>query len=89
MKKIKDNIFLNDKIFIYFIMDNKKILAGVLIFILIMLLFRSSRNYGTTTTTTITKTIHPNYHHNVRNPNYHPNPNYHQNVNPYKAQYYN
>ena len=67
-------------------MDNKKILAGVLIFILLMLLFRSSRNYGTTTTTT-TKVVstHPYYHRNVRGPN----PNYHPNANPYKARYYN
>jgi hypothetical protein len=67
-------------------MDNKKILGGVLIFILFMVLFRSSRNRGTTTTTTVTtKTIHPNYHRNI----VYPNPNYHPNANPYKAQYYN
>jgi len=66
-------------------MDNKKILGGVLIFILFMLLFRSSRNYGTTTTTTKVVTTYPQYHRNVRGPN----PNYHPNANPYKAQYYN
>lgn len=66
-------------------MDNKKILGGVLIFILFMVLFRSSRNRGTTTTTVTTKTIHPNYHRNI----VYPNPNYHPNANPYKAQYYN
>ena len=63
-------------------MNNKKILAVALIFILLMLLFRSSRNYGTTTKVVST---HPQYHRNVRGPN----PNYHPNANPYKAQYYN
>jgi hypothetical protein len=64
-------------------MDSKKILAGVLVFILLMLLFRSSRNYGTTTTTTKVVSTHPYYHPSVKTPNYHPN------ANPYKAQYYN
>jgi hypothetical protein len=73
-------IILNDKIFVYFIMDNKKILGGVLIFILFMLLFRKSRNSYTTTTTTVTKTINPNVaQRNVAR----------RNINPYKAQYYN
>ncbi len=69
-------------------MDNKKILGGVLIFILFMLLFRSLRNHisTTTTTTTVTKSPFPySYYHRkvVSNPNYHPN------ANPYKGQYYN
>ena len=60
-------------------MNNKKILAGALIFILLMLLFRNSRNYGYTTTKVVS--THPYYNRNVRSPN--------PNSNPYKAQYYN
>lgn len=71
-------------------MENKKILAGVLIFILIMLLFRSSRNYGTTQTKTTTKVVtHPQNLKYNDNLNYNHNHKYHPNANPYKAQYYN
>jgi hypothetical protein len=71
-------------------MDKKKVLAGVLILILLMLLFRSSKNYKTATaskTTITTKTNvvnnHPYYHPSVKN-----NIRY-KTFNPYKAQYYN
>ena len=68
-------------------MNNKKILAVALIFILLMLLFRSSRNYVTTTKVVYT---HPYHHPNARGPNARgPNPNYHPNANPFKAQFYN
>ena len=62
-------------------MNNKKILAGALIFILLMLLFRSSRNYRTTNKTT--HPIHSQfYNSNVRN-------HHHLNTNLYKSHYYN
>jgi len=67
-------------------METKKILAGVLIVILIMILFK---NLHTTTTITTTKVVSTNPYYRHVATNNPPNPNYHPNANPYKAQYYN
>lgn len=73
-------------------MNNKKILAIALIFILLMIIFRNFRNlsrHEVITKTTKTQVVYTNpyYHHNVTAHNNNNNHNYHHNA--YKAQYYN
>jgi hypothetical protein len=66
-------------------MEGKKILGGVLIFILLIILFNSIKNSYTTTTTTKVVRTNTNISNNPNVYKVNHNPNY----NPYKAHYYN
>jgi len=74
-------------------MDKKKILGGVLIFILFLVIINYLNKPSSTTTTSTTKivTTNPNQNQN-QNIYYRSQPNInvvHSNYNPYKNQYYN
>lgn len=64
-------------------MDTNKILAGVLIFILLIMLFNLLNKHTTIVTTTKAVTKQPNTYVVHTKPVYYPH------YNPYKAQYYN
>jgi hypothetical protein len=64
-------------------MDTKKILAGVLIFILLIMLFNLLNKHTITVTTTKAVIKQPNKYVVHTKPVYYPH------YNPYKAQYYN